>query len=393
MRRTLCVLLLALCPLPHAALAVEFGGGWTLDGFVKSLDLAYRAPKSTKLEDGVVSANRLRLNLRGEVAAGWRLETSAEYLLQASHPAGQLPLPAEPASRALDLEWHDGADAPFAQQLQLDRLNLTGQRGNWEWCLGRQAIGFGRIGLYAPLDIIAPFPPDALDTEVRPGIDALRLSRFFGMAGQLDLIAAFGEGSERNSQLASLVTNAAETDFLLLGGRLLDRTVLGGGVAGQFGGIGLKGELVGYRGTATDPHRHFVIGAVATDFRLPGDWVINLEYLYNGAGTNEPADYPRIAASAFVRDGLGFLTGRHYLLAGPSWQWHPLSRFDLLLLANLGDGSALVRPLLEVSLADEAVLQLFCTLYTGSAPGAGGLPTSEFGGSGENLGLLFKFFF
>jgi len=392
----LCLLVVLLPTVTTAADA------WTLGGSLKSLDLYLDAAPESGTVDSKVSSNRLRLELAGPLREKLDLEAALDYQLLLSDPAGALPLPGNSVNRRLDLDhsWYSGA---VADRLDLDRLNLSGTFAGARWRAGRQAIGFGRIAIFSPLDIVAPFPPDALDSDVRPGVDAVNLVRYFGLGGQLGGTAVFGDRPRHNSYLATFSENVVQTDILALAGSLRHRPVLGLGLAGSLGTLGLKGEAALYRGTdagapAGDLHRHFAIAAVETWYRFDAGPILLAEYLYNGAGAAHPQDYPAAWQSAAYREGLSFFAGRHYLLLGPSWEVHPLVKLEGLLIANLADGSFLLRPLVDLSLSDNATLQLFYSYTWGRTPRPQpplpvAVPRSEFGSAGDSGGLFLKYFF
>jgi hypothetical protein len=372
-----------------------------LGGYLKSLDLYTESPPESRIPPGKISSNRLRLDLSGEAAEGIDGELSAENLLLYTDPAGLIPLPRASVNRRFDLEksWNEGGR--FQNQLFVDRLNLRTERFGVQWTLGRQAIGFGRIALVSPLDVIAPFPPDALDTDVRPGVDALYGVHYFGLGGQLGGVAVFGDGSENNSYLATFSLNARGIDLLALTGSLRQRPLAGFGLAGSLGGLGLKAEIAAYDGrdvgeAGGDRHGSFAIGAFETWYRFDNGLVLLSEYLYNGVGTGKPRDYPQVLAAAPFREGLSFLAGRRYLLAGPAYEAHPLLKVSGLLIWNLEDDSFLLRPLLDFSLSDNLALQAFWSFSEGRKPRKiFGLPVprSEFGSAGDSGGLLLKYFF
>jgi hypothetical protein len=386
-------LLLTVCP-THAS---DLRPG----GYLKSLDLYTESPPASGISSGKISVNRLRLDLTGTAAEGIDVELSAENLLLYTDPAGLIPLPRASVNRRLDLEknWSEGGR--FQNQLFVDRLNLRTERFGAQWTLGRQAIGFGRIAIFSPLDVIAPFPPDALDTDVRPGVDALRGVRYFGLGGQIGGVAVFGDGSENNSYLATFSLNVRGIDLLALTGSLRERPMAGFGLAGSLGGLGLKGEIAAYDGkdvgeAGGDRNGSFAIGAVETWYRFDNGLVLLTEYLYNGVGTGEPENYPQVLAAAPFAEGLSFLLGRHYLLAGPSYEVHPLLKANGLLIWNLEDDSFLLRPLLDFSLSDNLVLQAFWSFSEGRKPRQVfglAVPRSEFGSAGDSGGLLLKYFF
>jgi len=372
-----------------------------LGGHLKSLNIHLQSPPESGLSSGEVSSNRLRLDVKRRVVEGADIELSAENILLYTDPPGILLFSRSSVNRIVDLEknWNEGGR--FQDQLFVDRFNLRAEKYGAEWTLGRQAVGFGRIALFSPLDVIAPFPPDALDTDVRPGVDALRGVHYFGLGGQIGAIAVFGDGKENNSYLGAFSLNTGGIDLLAIAGSLREREMAGFGLAGSLGGLGLKGELSFYDGkdvgsAGGDLHDTFVIGAVETWYRFDNGLILLTEYLYNGTGVGNPEDYGEVIDSASFREGLSFLAGRHYLLTGPSYEVHPLLTVSGLLIWNLEDDSFFLRPLGEYSLSDNLILQAFWNFSEGREPKkVFGFPVlrSEFGSAGDSGGIFLKYFF
>ena len=186
--------------------ADETPAGASMGGSLKSLNF-YAARLGAGGEDVVASADSLRLDLSGALSATLGFGFSLDQQLLWVNRPGVLSLEENHTNRRMDLEttWHE--EQRLGGLLQVDRLFVHGARGALQWTVGRQAIGFGRISLFSPLDVIAPFPPDVLDSDVRPGVDAARFSSYFGMAGQLGGVAVFGEESHSNSYLLTLGGN------------------------------------------------------------------------------------------------------------------------------------------------------------------------------------------
>lgn len=375
-------------------------------GFVKSTDLYLSAAPLGTYRAGIVSANQFRGDLSGEAGSHLSFELSAENRLTGSRVAlssldgyGNLP------ARGLDLEadLHDGRH--LRDTLYLDRLNVTLRSGATQVTLGRQAIGFGRISLISPLDVICPFSPEEVDTEVRPGVDAVRGVHYFGLGGQVGATAVFGEKEENNAYLATFSYNFKGADILAMAGTLQDRSMAGAGVALDVGGVGLKGEISVYQGKRTadsdgDLQSVFAVGAVEAWYRFANGLILCGEYLYNGAGADDPDDYARVEASAFTAEGLNYLAGRHYMILAPAYDLTALVTLEMLVVANIADSSMLLRPLLELSLFENMDMELYWTFKTGRKPVFDSLfgivsevPQSEFGASGDYGGLCLKCYF
>ncbi len=373
-----------------------------VSGHLKTLDIAYKNTPGSPLKGGFFSANNLRFELQGKLSGSIELEFALNSLLLYSDPAGQVLLPAESPNRRLDLEqaWNRGQR--WSNQSGVDRLAVKGSLGNLDWKIGRQALGFGRIAIFSPLDVIAPFAPAALDADVRPGADALHGVHYFGLGGQIGGTLVFGDKPANNSYLLTLSDNRNGIDLLGLGGVLRERELIGLGLAGNLGPLGVKAELSHYQGKNSalpggDLHDRFDIAALELWYRFENGMILLAEYLYNGAGARHPTDYIAAAASAAFREGLTFLLGQQYLLLGPSWEIHPLATLSGLLIRNLEDDSTLLRPQIQLSLGDNLSLDLFYSLNFGRKPRtlapSISILQSEFGAAGDSGGLLLRWYF
>jgi len=393
----ICCHLVLLMPVSALAEGLQWSGSLkSLNGYVKE------APANLAPEYWI-SSNRARLDVAWQQSDTWRLETALDYQYLWSDPPGiREPEPIE-YNRRLDMQKSWQHDKHGNERLQVDRLNLQWQTWAIDTTIGRQAIGFGRILIFSPLDVIAPFAPDAIDTDVRSGVDALHTIFNYDVDGQIGAIVVWGEEAEFNSFLGTWSDNWSGIDILMIGGDLRDRSMVGAGLAGNLGTLGLKGEISFYRGKDTneidgDLHDSFSIAAIEAWYRFANGISLVTQYLYNGPGVDDPGDYPEVLASAPLQEGLTYLLGRHYLIIAPSYELHPLAMLQGLVIYNIDDESALMRPTLDLSLADNLSLQLFWTWHSGESPevvssALPALPRSEFGLFGDGGGVFIKWYF
>lgn len=378
-------------------------GSLKTTGSFKSLNLHGEAAPAQTSPRYNLSSNHLRLETNWLPQPGWRFEAALDYAYLWSNPKEEFNFDDKPLNRKLDLEKTFDHGSTGESLLQIDRLNLYWRHRSLDVTVGRQAIGFGRIVIFSPLDVITPFAPDALETSVRSGVDAAQAVYNYGLDGQAGLVAVLGQNENSNSFLGTWSDNKEGVDLLLIGGSLRNRPMIGAGLAGNLGTLGLKGEFSLYRGKDTgvptgDLHRSYALGAIEAWYRFANGISLIVQYLYNGPGVNRPEDYPRVLASAPLREGLTYLLGRHYLFFAPSYELHPLVTLQGLVITNLSDHSALVRPLLNISLADNISLQLFYAWNFGDEPSPqtslqGSIPGSEFGMRSNQGGLFLKLFF
>lgn len=372
-------------------------------GSIKSLNIHTRGIANGIVPDNTISNNQVRGNIDLKPDNSWQLETAINYNYLWTDPPSTFQPRTDIYNRKLDLEkvWqHHNRGIGL---LQADRANIQWRGEAVDLTLGRQAIGFGRILIFSPLDIIAPFAPDAIDTDVRRGVDAIRSVLSYGLDGQVGAFAVFGAENEFNSYLGTWSDNRSGCDLLLIGGELRDRKMLGFGLAGDLGSVGLKGEISFYEGKNTDKvsgdrSDSFSIAALETWYRFANGLSLVMQYLYNGPGSKNPRDYPQVLASAPLQEGMTFLLGQNYLFAAPSYDLHPLATFQGLVIYNLDDKSALLRPTLDISLTNDFSLELFWTWYTGKRPqettsGHAAVPRSEFGLIKDSGGIFLTWYF
>jgi len=391
----LLIALLWLLPVPASA--------WESSGHLKALLFATEAPPLPFGDDGFLASGGLRLNLTHNLDERVHFEAAIDNQLLYRDPKQLAALPASPPGRLVDLDHDWSRNHAVSDRLQIDRLLLRGRSGPLDWSVGRQAIGFGRIVLVSPLDVINPFPPDAIDTDVRPGVDALRTLYSLDSGGQLGATAVFDDDASASSALLSFTDTLHDVDLLLLTGSLRSRPMLGVGAAGSLGPLGVKSEASFYQGEDVgrpggDLYSNYALAALELWYRFDSGIVLLAEGLYNGVGSNRPANYPQVLQSAPLQEGLSTLLGKRYLLLAPSWEIHPLLTASTLALWNLGDDSALLRPQLALSLADNVSLDLFYAITVGPAPvlgpGPGALQIrSEFGSYGDSGGALLRCYF
>ena len=374
---------------------------WT--GSLKSLSSHVEAAPKWQPSDWSVSSQSLRLETEWSRGEAWQLEAALDYRLRWVNPSEISDTEPPEINRRIDLQRSWRYSDHWSGRLAIDRLAVRIKSGSLDMVIGRQAIGFGRIAIFSPLDVIAPFAPDALESEVRPGVDALRTTVHYGLDGQVGTIFVAGDQHRHDSWLATWSDNRSGIDLLAIAGRLRNRPLFGCGLAGSLGTLGLKGELSFYRGQSTadadgDLQRHFVIGAAEAWYRFDNGITLIAEYLYNGTGAINPQDYLQVEASAPLHEGMTYLLGRHYLMVVPSYQLHPLVTLEGLLIWNLRDHSILLRSALACSLRDNLDLELFWSWPDGKGPvqhqaDSWPQPASEFGLRGQAAGLFLRYFF
>lgn len=252
--------------------------------------------------------------------------------------------------------WHD-----------FDRLSLTWYTDVADITLGRQAITWGISNLFPVSDLWAQFSPFELDTEEKPGVDAVRILSYPGDGWEVDAVVA-DRGSSQNLSAGIRASKSLSWADLHMGGGKFWREVMGlAGISAPAGSykIRLEGAL---------PY-----DLDADDFRLPrvtmgldwlgGETMLSAEYNLNGIGATKPEDYIQVIQDPRFAQGETYFLGRHNL--GGLATWTPGNdRVSLSLsgFLNLQDPSGTLGPFLNYDVGQNTRFSLGALLSFGDTP-------------------------
>ena len=257
--------------------------------------------------------------------------------------------------------------------------------------VGRQAISWGNGLFYAPMDLVNPFDPAAIDTEYKAGDDMVYLQYLQDSGNDLQAAAVVRRNPQDGEVEAEQATFAvkyhgfvggSEYDLLVAGH--YDDVVLGLGGTWSPGGAVLRGDLV-----VTDTDSDTYVQLVA-NWTYSWTWRGRnmsgaLEYHFNGFGQHDGRYDPQSLAGnpdllARLARGETFTLGRHYLAGSVLIEMSPLWTLTPTLLANVTDPSGLLQILTSRSLSDNVT-------FLGSLNVPVGPGGSEFGGIASGTGL------
>jgi hypothetical protein len=266
---------------------------------------------------------------------------------------------------------------------RLDRLSVGYSGDRFVVRLGRQTLTWGPGLVFHPMDLFAPFAPQATDTEYKAGVDMAYGQWLFDDGSDLQLVVvprrpAPGRGlAERESSAAlhyQKAVGAFQTTWLVA--RDHGDVVVGAAVGGALGGATWNIEAIPTfeRG---GPVRTSVLANISGATVVRGrDVTLFAEYFHNGFGVDGRgyalSDLPADLRARLDRGQL-FDTGLDYLSVGATVTWTPLLRISPSLIANLRDHSAFALAHADYSLGDNLELTLGGQLPIGSSG-------SEFGG-------------
>ncbi len=219
----------------------------------------------------------------------------------------------------------------------IDRLNVQFSFDAGDLTIGRQPITFGMARIINPTDVFLPFDVRTFNTEYRIGIDAVRFQRPFGQLGELDFGLIVGDDAKAETSAAyfQMRTNVSGQDLQFTAMRFAEQNLAGAGIQTALGDFGFWFEAAGVSGS-----EDYVRASTGLDYAFGDDTYGLIEYHFNGAGSDNEADYPSLVASTPYQTAGVFLLGRHYLIPAVNVQLTPLWSLGTQAIINLSDTSA-----------------------------------------------------
>ena len=277
--------------------------------------------------------------------------------------------------------------------------------------VGRQPVTFGRGKLWQATDLVSTFSLTEVDTEFKPGADAVRLDWTVAAGRQITAVAALGEEvTQKRLKLPGLpeLSVGYEDDGVGLGGSAFLLRYQHGWDSGEAGAMAgfVRGDAVlaldaaydagsfdmyaevavsiltdlslGRRGPAeeADPPDAVVRAVVGGTFKPHAKVTVIPEIHYNGFGALDPDDYLLVAQSARVAVGETYSMGQFYLGATCLWEAHPLLNIVAVGIMNARDPSGLLSLAGTYNLASNVDLVLGMYLPLGRVPDVSQVPAN-----------------
>lgn len=259
-----------------------------ISGYFRTLAMLAQAPD---VAESFVSANRLRLQLKGNLAPGVAtdLQYDNDYMFGSHLDTSPLL-----AGKDIPSSQYWNAQSTYVNTPQefgahrLYRASVTWSIQDIDIRLGRQRVAWGTGRFWSPLDLINPINPTALDREERLGVDALLLDAKMGPLSRISAVHAPQQDARLNSSALQWHDNVRGVDYSLVAGRFWAEDVLGFDLATQLGQAGLRGEVTTQR-TATGSSYSRALAGI--DYAFPNTLTFSVETYYNGNGSSDAVQY------------------------------------------------------------------------------------------------------
>jgi hypothetical protein len=274
----------------------------------------------------------------------------------------------------------------------LDRLLVSYEGDQTHLTLGRQQIALGVGRTVNPTDIFTPFSFLVVDTEVRNGVDALRLRYQFSEMGQFDTGVVLGENLQDDNSGAYFQVHTAflESELSPIVAYFLNAGLYGADFATSF--LGNSFWLEAAKVVPKDFSSYFRM-ALGFERQLTSDLIFFTEYYFNEAGKRETSEYAQTGNDFAYQKGGVFLLGQQYVTFGAHYQVSPLTLMTFSLKMNLTDSSFFLSSSGEWNLLENFYISMGGYVGLGKSSQFQTSLNSEFGATGSALFIRLKSYF
>lgn len=259
--------------------------------------------------------------------------------------------------------------------VMVDRAFVEWVKNDWEVKVGRQRINWGVNLAWNPNDWFNAYSFFDFDYEERPGSDAVRITRYTGVASSIEVAVKAARDIDHFVAASMWKINKGNYDIQFLGGLAQGDISLGTGWAGNLGGASLKGELT-YFQSAIDTeinkdYNSMFLGAVSLDYSFANSLYLNGSVMYNSQG-----DYNGSLGGSILTQSLDNFTVRDLspypwsTFVQSTYQFTPLIFGGMAVMLYPGTNGLFINPYITYSIVQnldaDFVGQLF---YANNANG------------------------
>ncbi len=290
------------------------------------------------------------------------------------------------------LSYSNSTNNSYYALKQVDRLFIGYSYKDYDLTVGRQQIAFGSAKLINPTDLFSPFAPSTINQEERNGVDAIRLRKSLGANSELDFGILLGEKtrSTNNAFYFRAIIPLKDLELKPILARYQEALGIGVDLLIPVKGANLYLESMSTKANNLSFYNRTTLGV---EYQFNDNFFFIIEYHFNGAGQDHPADYDITGQHFALSKGGGFLLGRHYFNLMLSYQLTALHMLGLSSYQNLSDSSNLLSPSWEWSLSDNTSLITGIILGLGIKTDSPLLINSEFGSYGSSFYTKLIYFF
>ncbi len=363
-------------------------------GFVKLNSEVYQNPYSQKYSENIFQINRVSHIQSISDNSTW--EVSYELLQIYSDQSQIGPIIdyslIEWGYRAYDLNGNFYRDEKYFLVHNLDRLSYSYTKNGFNIILGRQQISFGSARGTNPIDIFTPFSFNVIDTEVRPGVDAIRVRKELSNSSQFDVGIIFGdELIEKNSAAFVIWKNyQSNLEFAPMFAVFKQAHLYGLDLT-----FNLWQANWWWENAYVTPRigQEYLRSSFGGQYQVSSSTSGFFEYHFNGVGSTSPSEYLSLSNEFAYQEANVFLAGRQYLDIGGGYQLSPLTSIQLAVKLNIEDHSNFILGAFENNFSNNYYFNLGAMAGVGQRGESFTDRKSEFGDFPLSLFTRLRYYF
>lgn len=265
--------------------------------------------------------------------------------------------------------------------------------------VGRQPIDWGVGRLWQPMNVFGAFAPTDLDTDFKPGIDAVTYDWY--PTAFSNLTAAFVLTNKDQKQIDTQNSFAIHyrnqigdaSELLLLASQVIGNQVYGGAIETAWQGIGVRLEAVYAHLSDQNKDTFFWVGGI--DYQLNDKTTALLEVYDNSHGATSHQELTAMQTDPLIVFGLQPQLSRHMVGVGITREITPLWQAGYTLLGSLlTDSMSFLHQLnLTYSVSNESDLLISAITTNGAAMNTSDEIQSEFGAVPNSVTARLRFYF
>ena len=340
-----------------------------LTGHYKSL-LVSTESNSSK-EELYALTNRLRLKYNYEYNENWQVHLTVDNEVIV-HDAGNTP----------DFDFTRSKQQNFTSTLDWDKVSsdtdhiysrhsvyrayIKYYTPEFQAVIGKQAIDWGKMRFYSPIDLFNS--PGAIDIEheERVGADAINLNFALSDFSGVNLIYVPGDGDTNHSYGVKAYKTFGTYDISVIAAEVRKNLSFGLAFDGYVKQAGLRGEITH---NIFENNREFTRFSVGVDYNINDKIYVLMEHFYNGgADDNNQAAF----SSSFSTAREIISLKKHLSSLWVEYKVTPLIDFNTYLVYDWEGESGVINPELVYSLSESLDLTAGTQFFWGPA-------LSEFG--------------
>ncbi len=284
---------------------------------------------------------------------------------------------------------------------EVDRLYFNRHFSNYGVSFGRQAVDWGSGRFWQPLNLFGSFSPTELDTDYKPGIDAIVADYYPSTLSALSAIYAFAPQNQ------SIINDSAalhyrrqvgeQSELALVGANIIGNPVIGGAFESVWGEVGWR--LEGIYARPEEGNESVVYWITGLDYQFSNQTLLSVEYYDNSRGATSEMELATSATDPLVVSGLQLHLSRRLLAIGLSRELGPLLQggYTVLSSAVKDSNDSLAWSFLHqfnltYSVSNESDLLLSLVVPTGRGLSPTSEPRTEFGHLPMNLTLRWRLY-